>query len=163
MGIRRFTLGTVLRHLIALLDGGVEQGYIRSGLDYHPRYTSTVQTLLAIGPSSIRTISRHSGLTHSAISQTVAQMEKDGLITFLSGDDARERIVSLTPKAEAMVPVLKERWAATNLAAQELDKELSMPLLDLLHEVIAVLESRSFAERIEQAEEKLKEVSDDIE
>jgi len=88
-------------------------------------------------------------------------MEKDGLITFLSSDDARERIVSLTPKAEAMIPALKERWAVTNLAAQELDKELSMPLLDLLHEAIAALERRPFGERIEQAKAKRKEGNDD--
>ena len=145
------TLGTLLRHLVDTLDGAVEQAYTRSGLDYRPRFTPVVRALLDEGPASIRAISLRAGITHSAVSQTVSQMEKQGLVAFRPGDDARERIVSLTPAAEAMLPALERQWAATNAAARGLEEELSASLSTVLREALAALERRPFAERIEEA------------
>lgn len=154
MEVRYPTLGTLLRHLVDILDGAVEQSYRRSGLDYRPRFTPIVRALIELGPSSIRTIALRVGITHSAISQTVSQMKKRGLISFRSSGDARERIVSLTPKAEAMIPALKMHWVATNAAAKRLDEELSMPLAELVGEAIRALERRTFIELIDQAAEQ---------
>lgn len=142
------TLGTLLRHLIEKLDGAVEESYVQSGLDYRPRYTPVVRALIASGPASIRAISRSAGITHSAVSQTVAQMMDRGLVKFEPGGDARERIVALTPAAKAMIPKLQQHWQATNAAAAALDTELSMPLSQLLREAIDALDRRSFAQRI---------------
>jgi len=142
------TLGTLLRHLIEILDGAVEQAYEVLPLAYRPRYTPVMRTLLELGPVSIRTISLRAGITHSAVSQTVSQMAKHGLVNLRPGDDARERVVTLTPAAEAMVPVLKRQWAVTAAAAQTLDEELSMPLSQLLREAIEALEERPFSERL---------------
>jgi DNA-binding MarR family transcriptional regulator len=150
------TLGTLLRHLIEKLDGAVEQSYTRSGLDYRPRYTPVVRALMESGPASIRTISRSAGITHSAVSQTVAQMMERGLVRFEPGGDARERIVALTPAAKAMIPKLQQHWQATNAAARVLDTELSMPLSDLLREAIEALDRRSFGHRIDAAAAKHK-------
>lgn len=146
----RPTLGTLLRHLIHLLDGAVEQQYVLSGLAYRPRYTPVVRALDKFGPASVRAIAKHAGLTHSAASQTVAQMARQGLVRKRPGRDAREQIVALTPAAHAMLPVLQRHWAKTNAAAHALDDELTMPLSDLLAEAIAALERSSFAERIEK-------------
>lgn len=142
------TLGTLLRHLIEKLDGAVEQSYSESGLDYRPRYTPVVRALMKSGPASIRTISRSAGITHSAASQTVAQMVERGLVKFETGSDARERIVALSPAAKAMIPKLERHWSATNDAARRLDSELSMPLSDLLREAIDALDRAPFAQRI---------------
>ena len=150
------TLGTLLRHLIEKLDGAVEHGYAQSGLDYRPRYTPVVRALMTSGPASIRAISRSAGITHSAVSQTVAQMMERGLVQFEPGDDARERIVALTARARAMVPKLEQHWQATNAAARMLDTELSVPLSDLLREAIDALERSSFSERIATAAAKHK-------
>ena len=157
MTFQRATLGTLLRHLVDILDGTVEQFYARSRLDYRPRYTPVVRALLDLGPSSIRAVSQRAGMTHSAVSQTVSQMKKRGLVRTRSSGDARERIVSLTSKAKAMIPALEGHWAATNAASDALDDELSTPLSDLLREVIDALERRKFTERIEQARAKLKQ------
>ncbi|MGH9163637.1 MAG: MarR family winged helix-turn-helix transcriptional regulator [Vicinamibacteraceae bacterium] len=145
------TLGTLLRHVIELLDGAVEEAYARAGLAYRPRYTPVVRALLALGPASIRAISRHAGITHSAASQTVAQMARRGLVRLRPGGDGRERIVALTSKARAMAPALRRQWAATNRAASRLETELRAPLSEVLRETIRALERRPFAARIEQA------------
>lgn len=142
------TLGTLLRHLTELLDSAVEDSYRSLPVEYRPRYTPIVRILLEHGPSSLRAMARLAGITHSAVSQTVAQMTKSGLVTLQPGADARERIVTLTPAALEVIPALKQHWAATNAAARVFDAELSVPLSALLHEAIAALEKQTFTQRL---------------
>jgi DNA-binding MarR family transcriptional regulator len=144
-------LGTSLRHLVELLDGAVEEAYRRAGLRYRPRYTPVVRALSAMGPASIRAISLHAGTTHSAASQTVAQMTREGLVRARAGEDARERIVALTPRARRMLPALKRQWAVIDAAARRLDAELSVPLSAVVAEAIEALAREGFVERIGRA------------
>lgn len=145
------TLGTLLRHLVDLLDRDVEAAYAAAGLTWRPRNTPVLRALMRLGPASIRTLSKEIGITHSAVSQTVSQMAKDGLVEMKPGADARERIAALTAKAEAMIPALKRQWAATNAAADQLDAELSAPLSKIAAEAIEALTHRPFGERISEA------------
>jgi DNA-binding MarR family transcriptional regulator len=145
------SLGTLVRHLLELLDGPVQQAYRRAGLSYRPRYTPVMRALMALGPASIRAISLHAGLTHSAVSQTVAQMVKDGLVQSRAGDDARERIIALTRSGRRMLPALQRQWAIVDAAARDLDHELSVPLSAVVAEAVEALAARSFDERIEAA------------
>jgi len=147
----QLTLGTLLRHLLETLDGAVEQAYARAGLDYRPRYTPVMRVLIEAGSASIRTISQRAGITHSAVSQTVSQMVERGLVVLTAGADARERIAALTPAAHALIPALEQQWAATNAAAEALDRELSAPLSGLLREALAALARQPFSDRIAAA------------
>lgn len=142
------TLGTLLRHLIELLDGAVEQTYRDAQLDFRPRYTPVLRALIAIGPASIKNLAGHAGLTHSAASQTVAQMRRDGLIEVERGADKRRQVVSLTSRATTMIPTLEKMWKAVNEAARELDDELMGPLSQVVEEAIEALERRPFRDRI---------------
>jgi DNA-binding MarR family transcriptional regulator len=144
-------LGTLLRHLIDLLDGAVEQAYAESGLDYRPRFTPVMRALIEGGPLTIRAIAQRAWITHSAASQTVVQMEQRGLVVRTTGVDARERIVTLTARAIAIVPSLQQHWAATTAAVRELEDELSAPLGRVLGETIAALDRVPFGQRIAAA------------
>jgi DNA-binding MarR family transcriptional regulator len=144
-------LGTRLRHLLELLDGAVEQAYTDAGLAYRPRYTPVMRVLIELGGASIRTIAERARVTHSAASQTVAQMVERGLVTLAPGSDGRERIASLTSAARAIVPALERQWAATNAAARALDDELTHPLIEIVNEAIAALERVPFSARIAAA------------
>jgi DNA-binding MarR family transcriptional regulator len=148
------TLGTRLRHLIELLDGDVNAIYAEDGLAYRARYTPVVRALQANGPSPIKAIAAAAAISHSAASQTVAQMRADGLVALLPGADGRERIVAMTPALKRMIPKLERRWRATNAAAAKLDKELSTPLTQTIEEAVAALERRPFADRIRDAERR---------
>ncbi|WP_355582773.1 helix-turn-helix domain-containing protein [Xanthomonas cannabis] len=145
------TLGTLVRHLIELLDGDLEAVYAASGLAWRPRYTPVLRVLMRLGPVSIKVLAQEIGITHSAASQTVAQMVKQRLVALKPGADARERIVVLTARTRQMIPALQRQWAATNAAAAQLDAELSVPLSAVLAEAIAALNQRSFATRISAA------------
>jgi len=144
------TLGTLLRHLVELLDADVEAAYRAAGLDYRPRFTPVVRLLAQEGPSTIRAISNFAGITHSAASQTVAEMVKRGLACSEPGDDGRERIIHLSPAGEALLPSLEAEWNAINAAAAALEDDIGLPLHKALGEAIAAVEGRSFLARIEE-------------
>ncbi|GAA2384320.1 MarR family transcriptional regulator [Catellatospora methionotrophica] len=148
----REAVGTLLRHVLELLDGDVAKVYAERELaDYRPRYSPVVRALLSGGPMPIRDLARAVGVTHSAASQTVAQMSGAGLVDLTPGADARQRLVSLTPKAHWLLPLVTAEWTATTAAMRTLDSELSMPLVDLLTEVATALTRRPFRARIADA------------
>jgi DNA-binding MarR family transcriptional regulator len=142
-------LGTRLRHLLDLLDGDVAAVYTDLGLDgFRPRFTPVIRVLAAAGPSSIRELAHAIGVTHSAASQTVAQMAKEDLVALTPGEDARQRIVRLTPEAQRLLPTLEVEWAATTTAARALEAELSFPLSRLVDEALDALRRRPMRQRI---------------
>lgn len=145
-------LGTQLRHLVELLDGAVEQAYIEAGLDYRPRYTPVMRVLAEQPSATIGELAALASLTQPAATQTVALMVRKGLLTISAGGaDARRRVVRLSASGEALLPRLRVCWRATKAAADSLDAELAFPLSTCLEQAIAVLETRSFGERIRDA------------
>ncbi|MGK5733831.1 MarR family winged helix-turn-helix transcriptional regulator, partial [Streptomyces sp. URMC 124] len=145
-------LGTRLRRLLELLDGDVGAVYEDLGLaGFRPRFTPVVRALAASGPSAVRDLARAVGVTHSAASQTVARMAEEGLVVLAPGRDARQRVVSLTARAESLLPVLDAEWAATAAAAAEFEAELSYPLSRLVTEALDALGRRPMRQRIAEA------------
>lgn len=126
----------------------MEQTYRDAQLDYRPRYTPVLRALIARGPASIKDLAAQAGLTHSAASQTVAQMRRAGLVQVERGADMRRQIVSLTTRATTMIPTLEQMWQVVDKAAQELDAELVFPLSRVVEDAIVALERRSFKDRI---------------
>jgi DNA-binding MarR family transcriptional regulator len=144
-------LGTLLRHLLDLLDGDLDRVYAEIGLDYRPRYTPVIRILSEAGPSPIHDVARAAGITHSAASQTVAQMAARGLVQVQPGQDLRRRIVRLSPKGEQMLPALHRQWSRAAAAVAALDAELPVPLTAAVTAAIKALERVPFKERMRVA------------
>lgn len=141
-------LGTRMRHLHDLLESDIAAVYAELGLPgFRPRYTPVIR-LLVDGPLAIREIAAGVGVTHSAASQTVAQLAREDLVSLAPGEDARQRIVALTPKARNLLPTLAAEWAATTAAAAALDAELPYPLSKLVDEAIDAVRRRPMRQRI---------------
>ena len=145
------TLGTQVRRLLELLDGDVAALYAEGGHDYRPRYTPVMRPLLRQGAMTVGELAQVSGLSQPAISQTVGQMAKAGLVENVRDTDRRVRRITLSARGEALRQPLEQQWAATALAAAQLNSELPMPLSDLLAEAIVRLEADPFASRIRRA------------
>jgi len=145
------THGVLLRRLIDHLDGAVEQSYVDAGLDYRPRFTPILRALLNDGPASLRTLSARTGVTHSAVSQTVSQMASRGWVSLEPGADARERIVALTPFALERLPLLERCWATTAAASDALDADIGQPLAAVLARALEALDRQPFRDRLAQA------------
>jgi DNA-binding MarR family transcriptional regulator len=142
-------LGTLMRHVLDLMEGDVAKVYEDAGVrEYRPRFSPVVRVLVANGPMSIGDIARAVRVTHSAASQTVNQMSRSGLVTLEPGVDARRRIVELTDRCRSLLPTIEAEWAATAAAVTALDAELPLPLSDVLTAAVRALEKRPFAQRI---------------
>ncbi|MFK4600004.1 MarR family transcriptional regulator [Streptomyces pristinaespiralis] len=145
-------LGTRLRLLLNLLDSDVEAVYKDLGLgSLRPRYAPVLRALSAHGPSSIQDLARATGVTHSAASQTVAQLVREGLATVGPGSDGRRRIATLTAEAESLMPALDAEWQATAAAAAAFEAELPYPLSRLIGEALEALRRRPMRDRIADA------------
>ncbi|WP_368924728.1 MarR family winged helix-turn-helix transcriptional regulator [Brevundimonas vancanneytii] len=142
------TLGAQLRRLLELLDGDVETAYRRAGLNFRPRYTPIFRALLREGALSIKDVANLACVTHSAASQTIAQMTREDLVQIEMGRDRRERLVGLTPRGLAMTPDLERCWAATARAAASLDEDLSFELEPVLRAAVAALTAKPFLDRM---------------
>jgi DNA-binding MarR family transcriptional regulator len=145
-------LGTLMRHVLELLDGDVARVYADLGVpDYRPRYSPVVRALVTLGPLSIRDLAGVVGVTHSAASQTAAQMARHGLLTLETGTDARQRIARLTARGRALLPVIEAEWAATSAAAAGLEAELPAALTEVLSQAERAVLSRPMRTRIADA------------
>ncbi|MGB6457889.1 MAG: MarR family transcriptional regulator, partial [Streptosporangiaceae bacterium] len=142
-------LGTLLRHLLDEMDDDI--GTVLADLgtpEYRPRFSPIVRALVALGPVPITDLARAIAVTHSAASQTVAQMARRGFVELRPGEDARQRVVHLTDKARGLLPKIEAEWAATASAAAEMDAELPFPLAELVPAIAAALARRRFRQRI---------------
>jgi len=145
-------LGTQLRHLIDLLDGGVSEAHEYNAFGYRPRYTPVMRALADGVPKTIGQIAAEAGMTHPATTQTIALMATPELVkNGADRADARRRVVSLAAEGRAVLPRLQAAWSATKRAAEGLDDELTHSLSDAVAEAIAALERRSFGQRITEA------------
>ena len=141
--------GTFLRHLLDLMDADIAGVLADLGLTgYRPRFSVYLRAVRALGPVPIRDLARAVRVTHSAASQTIAEMARRGLVDLRPGEDGRQRIVHLTDQAQAILPAVLAEWDATASAAAELDAELPFPLAELIPALAAALERRSFRDRI---------------
>lgn len=139
------SLQTALRQA----DEAISEVYRRLGVDgLKPRYSMTLM-FLADGPMTIRQLAYDCGVTHSAMSQTIAAMRQAALVeTVPLSSDARARIVAPTDVGAAAVPLLRAEWAATEESIARLEDELPFNLSELGDLLLLALERRSFADRI---------------
>lgn len=144
-------LGTRLRVLLEEMDADVGLALSDLGLrDYRTRYSAVIRAV-AGAPLPIREIADGLGVTHSAVSQLVAEMQQRGLLETRPGADARQRLVTLTAKARALLPAIDAEWESTEAAAAALDAELPYSLSALIDELAAALRRRRFRDRIADA------------
>ena len=152
------THGTQLRHLIELLDGAVGDAYEAAGLNYRPRYTPVMRSLMANEPATIGFIAEAAGITQPAATQTVALMVKDGIVSVeASPTDARQKMIRLTVQGRALIPQLQMCWQATALAADSFEADLPFSLTDVLDSAIRALDKKPFGERIREARARLED------
>ena len=141
-------LGTQLRHLLASLDGGVQDIYNRLGVDFRPRYYPVVCLLLERECVGVGAIATATGVTQPAATQTVTEMKRLGLIVQAAGQDRRQHLLQLSAKGHELAIQLADAWQAIDRAARGLDEELPCGLGLVLASALAALQRQNFTDRI---------------
>ncbi|CAL9316696.1 hypothetical protein SUDANB25_05586 [Streptomyces sp. SudanB25_2051] len=138
-----------LHELLAAMDAEIEQVYVERGIQgVRPRFAYPLIRLAHTGPMTIRDLAKSLGRSHSATSQTVAAMRKEGLVTSEPGPDARTRRIDLTEHARSLVPFLEAEWRATHDTVAELDREIPYAMTAVVEEVRRALDRRPMRRRI---------------
>lgn len=140
---------TPLKELLAAMDADIGRLYVARGVTgVRPRFSMALIRLHHRGPMTVKELAEQIDVTHSAMSQTVTAMRREGLVESSAGSDARTRNVALTDRGRALVPFLEAEWRATERAWAELETELPYPLARVVADLTAALERRSFLDRI---------------
>lgn len=139
-----------LHALLAELDADIARLYAEAGLDdIRTRFVGPLIALHRFGPLPIRALAGRRGVSHSAMSQTVAAMRRAGLVEDAPGPaDGRTRPVRLTARSTAAIPFLEAEWRATEAAVRELDAALPYSLSRVTEDLRGLLAARPFAERL---------------
>jgi DNA-binding MarR family transcriptional regulator len=147
-----------LRQLLDAMEADIARLYTERGITgVRPRFVAPLIRLGRKGGMTIRQLAESLEVTHSAMSQTVSALQRDGLVATAPGADARTREVVLTERARTIVPFLEAEWRATEQAVAELDAEIPYALSQVVRDLEAALARRSFhdriADRLEEAAE----------
>lgn len=131
------------------MDAEIEQVYVERGIKgVRPRFAYPLIRLAHTGPLTIRELAESLNRSHSAISQTIAAMRKEDLVTSEPGPDARTRRIDLTERGRSLVPFLEAEWRATHRTVAELDGEVPHALTAVVEELRRAFEQRSMRQRI---------------
>jgi len=141
-------LGTLLRAVIASLDGDVQALYDELELPLRPRFYPILRSLAAQQRMTVGELAEAAGVSQPAMTQTVAEMTKLGLVESAAGKDARQRLISLSALGRQIVEQVRPLWDAIADAAARLDRELECPLSGSLRSTLELLERESFGQRI---------------
>ena len=140
-----------LKDLLSAMDADIGRLYTERGVaGVRPRFSMALIRLRHRGPMTVKELAEQIFVTHSAMSQTVTAMRREGLVDTSTGSDARTRTVSLTEQGRALVPFLEDEWRATERAWVELEAEIPYPLTRVVDDITAALRQRSFLERLRQ-------------
>jgi DNA-binding MarR family transcriptional regulator len=138
-----------LRLLMDAMDHDIARLYDERGVaGIRPRFAMPLIRLGRRGALTIRELADALDVTHSAMSQTVSALRREGLVRSVPGADARTREVALTERARAVVPFLEAEWRATEQAVAQLEAEVPYPLSRVVRDLEAALARRSFHDRI---------------
>ena len=141
-------LGTKLRHLLALLDDDVQAVYDELGVPFRPRFYPIVQQLLRHDECGVTALAEAVGVSQPAMTQTLAEMRKLGLLSSSPGEDPRQRLTRLTDSGRELAGRLERVWRATTASAAELEAETR--LSDAVDRARAALARRPFKDRIKE-------------
>jgi DNA-binding MarR family transcriptional regulator len=140
--------------LLHALDQEIEKLYTSRGKSVRSRSVGPLISLSRFGPMSVKDLAIDREVSHSAMSQTVTALTREGLVRVDPGEDARTRIVSLTPAGEEIAPLVRAEWRSTESVLRALDDEIAQPIMRAVKAINAALAERPFDERLEEALEQ---------
>lgn len=141
-------LGARLRRLSAAIDADAARIYAAHGTRFEQRWFGVLNQLAITGPQGVQELAAVLGISHASISETRQSLERAGLIVAAADkDDARRRVLALSPAGTALVAQLRPLWDAFDAAARELDTEAG-GVTKALAKLEKALARQSLSERV---------------
>jgi DNA-binding MarR family transcriptional regulator len=144
--------GSRLRRLSESFLSDVNNIYKAHKIPFDASWFPVFYILSQEGEVSIRQISNQLGITHSAASQMVSNLQEKGYIkSTVSKKDARHKVVAFTLKGQKLLQKILPVWQALHAAMQELGGSVveSQKILNALTQIEERMSEKTLFERIE--------------
>ncbi|HYN80564.1 MAG TPA: S41 family peptidase [Gemmatimonadaceae bacterium] len=137
------------RRLMEALLRTAQNVYDVRDLEFRSRWASTFQLLHGGSPLAVGEIAARLRLTHPGVIGITDEMISAGIVRAVRDeDDARRRMIALTPKGRRMAPELFRVWKELGAAQRERFLAAGCDILPILDKVDDGLEQRSLAEEV---------------
>lgn len=137
-------MGSRLKILSDSLYAMGDRIYRDNNIPFQARWFPIIYVLHQQGPSAVTELARELGVTHSAVSQLARKIIKNGLVQNHSDPgDERRRILSLSPKGEALCERMVPVWDDILHAIREVISHSGVDLMNALASFERELEKES--------------------
>lgn len=144
-------IGARLRRLSGQIDADVARIYADMGIRFEQRWFGVINQLARSGPMSVSELASVLGISHASVSETRQSLARAGLIASAQdGQDARRRILALTPAGKTLVARMRPTWEMFDTVARQLDAEADN-VTRALERLEQALQRRSLYDRIGEA------------
>lgn len=148
-------IGTRCRRIFEMLSMEMDAIYKSEGVDIGMREFPILYCLHQKGPLLISDIQKLTGLSHSAISQTVKKLSHKEYLWLRTADDARSKIVVFSDRGEKLIKRLIPIWKVAKRAMGEVLGDCEHNILDAMADYEGALKQKSFTQRYnEKRQEK---------
>jgi len=144
--------GSRLRRLSEAFLADVNKIYASHNLAFDAAWFPVFYILSRQETVSIKDIADELGISHSAVSQLVSNLQQKGLIkTTTAGDDARKKVVAFTAKGKKLQQQVQPVWDALKKAMESLaqEGEHSKNILKAIADIEQGLQRESVFDRVE--------------
>ena len=158
----KIAMGSRLRRLAESFTDENRAVYNQNGIPLEPRWFPVLYTLWKktdeTRPTLTTTeIAEWIGHSHASVSQIVKEMSKNEMVNTLKSEtDARCSQLSLSEKAQAILPALDNQLADVEAAVEQLQRESQFDLFRAIAEMEYLLDQKSLLDRVRE-QRKLRE------
>lgn len=144
--------GSRLRRLSEAFLSDINKVYHKHKIEFDASWFPVFYILSRKDEVNIKDIADEIGVSHSAISQLVGNLQEKGLIkSAVSKKDGRKKTISFTVKGNKLLTKIEPLWDALQKAMEALADEgkRSPTILDSLNELEAHIQEQTIFERVE--------------
>lgn len=147
-------IGTRCRRNYEILSAEMDKIYKAENVNIRVRDFPILYCISKKGSLSIAHIQKLSGLSHSAISQTVKKLVAKDLLCLKKASDARRKIVTLTPTGQQLNDRLIPIWDTAKMAMNTVLHENNTNIIDAFADFEEALNRKSFSQRYHKCKDR---------
>jgi len=142
-------VGTRMRRLMEQLTADSDRLYEEKDISFRVSYFYAMYALVQHENLTIADIAKLAGFSHSAVSQTVKKLIKEGIVETIPTEDGRQKMVCFTDYGKIIRGKLLPIWAALERSMKDVMAESGYNLVDCITAMEARLKKRSLYDRVQ--------------
>lgn len=143
------SIASRLKRLSELLSFQVQELYDLRDRNFKPSWFVTLTTIRRAGIIDFKTLASRNNISSPAVSQSIKELEKLGLVNIETAKDKRSRLISLSPKGEQALDSIIPDLIDLQKTLPELIGEDSQTIIQILSRIEQRVRSKSLIQILE--------------